>query len=135
MTEPFPPHPRVTETMAVVNHALEQYDRLIEAYNTNSTTGTDATKTVAVTVNHFRWLTDVWIAPGTRSVGAAELNARIREALNNANTLAQQSADAVAADHQLELNGVLDSLRAVVAKYEGSPQTAPAAAPVTNDRW
>jgi len=104
--------------MAVIGHALEQYDRVIEAQKNNSTTASDATKTVYVTVNHYRWLTDVWIAPGTtRSLNAPQMSARLREAVQNANELAQRSADALTADHQLQFEAVHASLRAVEAKY------------------
>lgn len=144
MTEPFPPHPRVLETMAVVGHAIEQFDRLIEAQKNNSTTASDATKTVYVTVNHFRWLTNVWIAPGTtRALNAPQLSARVREAVQNANELAQRSADALSADHQLQFEAVHESLRAVEAKYAPAGPAAPANTPAAaatdtiapTDRW
>lgn len=139
MTEPFPTHPRVVETMAVIGHALEQYDRVIEAQKNNSTTASDATKTVFVTVNHYRWLTDVWIAPGTtRSLNAPQMSARLREAVQNANELAQRSADALTADHQLQFEAVHASLRAVEAKYGHSAQDGGGdhdAGQPDGDRW
>lgn len=139
MTEPFPTHPRVVETMAVIGHALEQYDRVIEAQKNNSTTASDATKTVYVTVNHYRWLTDVWIAPGTtRSLNAPQMSARLREAVQNANELAQRSADALTADHQLQFEAVHASLRAVEAKYGHSGQGGGGdhdAGQPAGDRW
>jgi hypothetical protein len=124
-TEAFPPHPRVTETMAIVESALAQYDRRIEAVQQISTTRTDATKTVAVTVNHWRWLTDVWIAPGTRAVGAAVLNARLREALASANADALQTQLDLAARHKLQWADVMRSLQELTAKYE-HPAAPPA---------
>ncbi|BBX30678.1 MULTISPECIES: hypothetical protein [Mycolicibacterium] len=147
MTEQqFPQHPRVTETMDLINHAMALYDRLIEAQNTNSTTATDSTKTVAVTVNHFRWLTGVWIAPGTRTIGAAAFNKRLAEALANANALAQESADAIEAEHTRELDIAQRKVEEMVARYEGAPPSAvsapvalptlPTATPAaSNDRW
>lgn len=146
MTQPFPTHPRVVETMAIVDHAIEQFDRLIEAQQNNSTTASDATKTVFVTVNHFRWLTDVWIAPGaTRALNAQQMSARLREAVANANSLAQRSADAITADHEPQFKAVQDALHAVVAKYDPAAATTatattatPAAAdtaPPPAERW
>lgn len=137
MTEPFPTHPRVIETMAVIGHALEHYDRLIEAQKNNSTTASDATKTVFVTVNHYRWLTDVWIAPGTtRSLNAPQMSARVREAVQNANELAQRSADALTADHRLQFQAVHESLRAVEAKYgQSKPDRGPDPGQSDGDRW
>jgi hypothetical protein len=131
--EAFPPHPRVTETMAIVDSALAQYDRHLQAVNQTSTTATDSTKTVAVTLNQHRWLTGVWIAPGVRAAGAAVLHARLREALESANTDALQNQLDLADKHQLQVADIMRSLQDLTAKYDHpAPPPAP---PPDDDRW
>ncbi|MCA2249744.1 hypothetical protein JF729_18365 [Mycobacterium intracellulare] len=137
MSEPFPAHPRVTETLAIVDSALAQYDRHIEAVRQSSTTRADATKTVAVTLNHYGWLVDAWIKPGTCAVGAAVLNARLREALAAANADAFQAQQALADRHGMEVEDIIRTLQEVVRKYE-QPALAEAPRAVEEedeDRW
>lgn len=121
MSDQFPQHPRVTETLAIVSSAIADLERKSEAVMSSKTTCMDATETVAITLNPYRWLTEVWIKPGTSNIGAAALNERLNEALSAANADWELKRQVVNENYDRNLANIYRELSAMKDKYDNNP--------------
>ncbi len=137
MTDPFPQHPRVTETLAIVSSAIADLERKSEAVMSSTTTCMDTTETVAITLNPYRWLTEVWIKPGTSKIGAAALNERLNEALTAANADWELKRQVVNENFDRNLANIYRELGAMKDKYDNNPHSGSASDNDDDgtDRW
>ncbi|MEE6138568.1 YbaB/EbfC family nucleoid-associated protein [Mycobacterium sp. 050128] len=106
------------QTDPQVTEALQHLQRFISAFedeafrtSTETSTATDETETVAVTVNGDRWLTGLQIEHGLLRLGAETVQQRINEALHKA-----QAATIAAADD--EEQHLQDTVAAVVGALQ-----------------
>lgn len=92
MTEDM--HPQVAAVLKQAQRLQSLMDDQLAKMNTVSYTATDETETVEVTLNGHHWLTDVFIEDGLLRLGAATVEGRVNEALQNASSIASASIDA-----------------------------------------
>ncbi|OHU90513.1 hypothetical protein [Mycobacterium talmoniae] len=115
MTTPqFPIHPLVLQSLDLADAYVAQLDRYLDIRAKTTTTATDATKTVAVTLNDHGWFVDLWIKPGTARLGAATLAERLNEALATANRAAAETTTSIDGDCQQ----VMEALKAQAAALD-----------------
>ena len=77
-------HPDVADMLQASQQMQQLADEHMHKLNTQSFKGTDETKTVEVTINAHRWLTDLYIKDGLLRLGTETVAQRINEAINNA---------------------------------------------------
>ena len=147
MPPQFPPHPVVTEYLNLADAVTAEFDHYIHLLSTLTTTASDDTNTVAVTIDPNGAITDIWIKPGAKHLGAETINKRLNQALNKATTTVTDAKAAIDADHDHEMaafrtrNNYLSTLIDAGPLASPPPEPPPTTAPIptnqpTNpDRW
>ncbi|MCK0177026.1 MULTISPECIES: YbaB/EbfC family nucleoid-associated protein [Mycobacteriaceae] len=87
-------HPAVAAVLRQARELQSIMDAQLQKMNTDTFTGSDASRTVEVTLDGHHQLTDVYIADGTLRLGAQTVEARLNEALQNATEAATAAIEA-----------------------------------------
>jgi DNA-binding protein YbaB len=140
VSTPFPLHPVVTEYLNLADARIAQVDHYLHLLSTLTTTGTDETKTVSVTLNPHGAVEDVWMQPGCKRLGADVINERLNEALQKASTTLESAKAGIDGDYSRELAALqarsdyLDTLIAA-GPLAPAPEAPRSLAPPPTDRW
>jgi ESX secretion-associated protein EspL len=87
-------HPQVAEALRQAQQFQSILDDHIQRTDTGTVTATDETRSVEVTLNGHRWLTDLTIEPGLLRLGAEAVEERINDAIRTAVAAATAANDA-----------------------------------------
>ncbi|MBO0678623.1 YbaB/EbfC family nucleoid-associated protein [Mycolicibacterium sp. S2-37] len=87
-------HPAVAAVLRQAHELQSIMDAQLQKMNTDTFTGSDASRTVEVTLDGHHQLTDVYIAEGTMRLGVHTVQARLNEALQNATAAATAAIEA-----------------------------------------
>lgn len=136
MSPSFSPHPVVIEALNLADAVTAEFDRYLDLVNQLQATCWDKTKTVAVTVGPNGELLNVWMKPGSKTLGAQTLTAYLNEALTATNEAVSTGKDGIKADHERELAALRERNLVLREKIDAGPLAPP---PPTDqdqtDRW
>lgn len=136
MSPSFSPHPVVVEALNLADAVTAEFDRYLDLVNQLQATCWDKTKTVAVTVGPNGELLNVWMKPGSKTLGAQTLTAYLNEALTATNEAVSTGKDGIKADHERELAALRERNLLLREKIDAGPLAPP---PPTDqdqtDRW
>ncbi|OSC40343.1 YbaB/EbfC family nucleoid-associated protein [Mycobacterium decipiens] len=108
-------HPQVAAVLQQTTRLHTTLDHYAHQVDTQTYTGTDEARTVQVTLDGRRWLTDLYVTDGLLRLGGPTVAQRINEALCNA----REAAGSVISAQQEALIGGLAQITAALQTHFG----------------
>ncbi|GAT02517.1 MULTISPECIES: hypothetical protein [Mycolicibacterium] len=125
MSPSFSPHPVVVELLNLADAVTAEFDRFLDLVNQVKATCWDKTKTVAVTVGPNGELLNVWMKPGSKTLGAQTLTAYLNEALTASNEAVSTGKEGIKADHERELAALGERHLLLREQIDAGPLASP----------